>query len=229
MTKRARFGFGTMLAGLIAAGCGSNGEGQDWKITSPAFADGAPLPAGATCDGKAFGTGVSPELNWTDGPDDTRSYALVFKDTTLEAATDPVAHDHAYHWAIWDIPATTLKLPASLGSAEFPTEVPGARQWSSVNQYGYLGSCPNPIPGDGTTPKVTDHYAFVLYAINVDILAYPADPAPGDNYVQPLDDYLKTHNIGKVQLTATSDAASTSFTPPATPAAPAARPEATGS
>ena len=70
----------------------------------------------------------------------------MFKDTTLEALTDPVAHGHAYHWAIWDIPAGTRKLPASLGSAEFPTEVPGARQWSSVNQYGYLGSSRTPSP-----------------------------------------------------------------------------------
>ena len=71
---------------------------------------------------------------------------------------------------------------------------------------------------------MTDNYSFTLYAIDATVLAYPADPAPGDNYVQPLDDYLKANNIGKVELTATSNAASTSFAPPATPVAPAARP-----
>jgi len=223
MAKWAMFVLSTILAEVVAGGCGSSDEDAAWALTSPAFADGAALPAGATCDGRAFGTGESPELNWTEGPEGTKSYALVFKDTTLEAVADPAVKMLAYHWAIWDIPAGTRKLPASLGSAEFPTEVAGARQWSSVNQFGYLGSCPNPFP-EATTPRATDNYAFVLYAIDKEILAYPADPVAGDNYVQPLDDYLTANNIGKVELKATSNAASTSFAPPATPAGPSARP-----
>ena len=224
MKMRALLGFGTIVASLVAAGCGSDdGAADTWTITSPAFADGAALPASATCDGRAFGEGSSPELNWTAGPEGTKSYAIVFKDLTILAANDPASLDHAYHWAIWDIPAGTHKLSASLGSSEFLADVGNARQWSSVHPYGYLGSCPNPIPGGAAAP-VTDNYSFTLYAIGVPILAYPADPVAGDNYVRPLDDYLLTANIGKIELHAKSGAVATDFTPPDPPPGPSARP-----
>jgi len=232
MTKHALVSFTTILAGWGAAGCSSsnsNGDGgsSGWVLTSPAFADGAALPTSATCEGKAFGTGESPEFDWTSGPSGTQSYALVFKDLSILAMDAAATLDHAYHWAIWDIPASVHQLPANLSGAEFPTDVPGARQWSSVNPFGYLGACPNPVPPDADAgaapPPVTDNYSFTLYAINVPILAYPPDPSAGDNYVHPLDDYLLGHNIGTTLLHATSNAAATSFTPPAAPPGPSPR------
>jgi phosphatidylethanolamine-binding protein (PEBP) family uncharacterized protein len=224
MKKWQLLGFGTIMAGLVTTGCGSS-DSTVWKITSPAFADGAALPASATCNGNPFGTGSSPEFDWTDGPSGTKSYAIVFKDLTIYAANDPTTIDHAYHWAIWDIPASIHKLPAALGSSEFLSDVGNARQWSSVNPFGYLGACPNPVPGTGATPG-TDNYSFTLYAINVPILAYPPDPTSGDNYVHPLDDFLKTpgNNIGTTELHATSNAAASAFTPPNPPPSPSTRP-----
>lgn len=229
MTTWTRFGMGAMAACFGMVGCSSNDASNNdagstaWKLTSPAFADQAALPTGATCDGQPFGSGSSPEFDWTDGPSGTKSYAIVFKDLSILAMNDPTTIDHAYHWAIWDIPATTHKLPASLGATEFLSSVGNARQWSSVDPFGYLGACPNPVPGTGTAP-VTDNYSFTLYAINVPILAYPADPTSGDNYVHPLDDYLLQVNIGKTDLRATSNAAASAFTPPAAPPSPSARP-----
>ena len=40
---------------------------EPFAITSPAFSDGDPIPDAHTCDGKAFGSGYSPELDWAKG------------------------------------------------------------------------------------------------------------------------------------------------------------------
>lgn len=64
---------------LFAAGCGDD-EQEAFTLTSPAFADGAPLPAEYTCSGKNFPNSgqpptphTLPELNWTPGPEGTQS------------------------------------------------------------------------------------------------------------------------------------------------------------
>lgn len=214
---------------LAAFGC--KGDDDDdttptaWQITSPAFKDGDPIPEANTCNGHPFGYGTSPELDFTDGPSGTQSYALVFIDTAIEqTATDPTILSHAYHWAIWDIPSTIHKLPAGLGDDEFPSEVPGARQWGTINSYGYLGPCPNFDPSTADADLVNDHYSFTLYAVDKAILDYPAvDPDEG-NYVHTLNQYLVQHNLGKVELHGTSNAHASMPPAPNTPPPPSARP-----
>jgi len=41
--------------------------------------------AAFTCDGRAFGDGSSPALNWSHEPKGTKSYAILLKDLTIEA------------------------------------------------------------------------------------------------------------------------------------------------
>jgi phosphatidylethanolamine-binding protein (PEBP) family uncharacterized protein len=100
----------------------------------------------------------SPELNWTAGPPGTLSYALVLFDES----------NGFTHWAVWDIPSTTFKLPASLPAGAGAGGITGLKQASFfMNKDGYAG------------PGATAHvYQFKLYALKVATL--PNSPSGTD-------------------------------------------------
>lgn len=203
-------------AELDEALCGNNG----FAITSPAFSAGDAIPDAYTCDGKAFGAGISPELSWAKGkkPRGVKSYAVVFKDLSLTELEPP--DNRGYHWAIWDI--RTHKLPEALGSEEFVSNPPHARQWSRYSPYGYLGPCPN---WDPNVPARTDTYSFTLYAFDQQILELPPVDATLPNYVRVLDEYFGSIALAVTELRGTSDATPVSApVPPGPPPAPAPRP-----
>lgn len=99
----------------------------------------------------------SPELSWTTGPAGTKSYALVLFDES----------NGFTHWAVWDIPSTTSKLPASLPNGEGAGGIAGLKQASFfMNKDGYAG------------PGASAHvYLFRLYALKVATLPASATAA----------------------------------------------------
>jgi Raf kinase inhibitor-like YbhB/YbcL family protein len=110
------------------------------ELTSPAFADGQPIPRRYTCDGD----NVSPELRWSNVPDGTADLALTCQDP--DAPTGTFAH-----WLVWNIEPLT----AGLLAGHVP---PGARQGrNDFGNIGYDGPCPP--PGHGV-----HHYHFILHA-----------------------------------------------------------------
>jgi Raf kinase inhibitor-like YbhB/YbcL family protein len=122
-----------------------------FALTSAAFNNNGNIPARFTCaqDGVA-GNDISPPLAWGAGPAGTQSYAMTFIDTA----------NGGKHWAIWDIPASTLSLPEGLDLGFNVPEVAGAKQkaMSSGNRsLQYFGPCPG-----GSTHR----YEFTLYAVN---------------------------------------------------------------
>src|SRR5919204_4811913 len=84
-------------------------------ISSVAFAQGQPIPAEYTCDGK----NVSPPLRWANVPAAAKALALV--------CDDPDAPRGTYvHWVLFDLPPAVRELPAGVPTAErLPN---GARQ-----------------------------------------------------------------------------------------------------
>jgi Raf kinase inhibitor-like YbhB/YbcL family protein len=114
-----------------------------FALTSPAFVsvqpdggggDGQPtIPSIDTCAAAAGGNGLSPELDWTAGPTGTISYAIVLTDLT----------NGLHHWAVWDIPTTTLSLPEGLAHGS-PLMMPeGALQQNVQGMTEFYGPCPN--------------------------------------------------------------------------------------
>jgi len=206
----------TAVAGPI-----KGGDHGDFQITSPAFADGAPIPDENTCNGKPFGSGTSPALEWANAPQHTMSFAIVFKDTSLTTAT-PI-DNRGWHWVIWDIQKNTNQLPAALASSEFLDEPRTARQWSRYSPFGYLGPCPNFDPTN--IPIHTDRYAFVLYALGDKILDFPPpDPAIA-NYTRVMDEFLAARAIAATELRGSAAAIpSAPPVPPGPPPAPSPRP-----
>jgi len=207
-----------VVAALLLLGCSTDdGDSPTVSLTSPSIQAGKPLPYEFTCDGKAFGDGSSPELNWSGAPAATKSYAVLLKDLTIEAGEagdkDP---EHPYHWAIWNIPGSTQKLPASLPTTQSP--ISGAQQQNggppfiSPGTYGYFGPCPNLGAAGLGLPKETHTDEFKLYAFADATLTPPAyDAGTGAtplNPVRQLANFFESHPslVAKAELKFTSDA-----------------------
>jgi len=122
-------------------------------------------------DNTSFGTNVSPAMEWTAGPEGTLSYAM-----TLIDRSNTVGGTLFAHWAIWDIPAATLELPAELPAGGTLTTPVMAKQASGIGQMEeYFGS--------GACGNV---YELRLYALGTATLD-PADPANPATVVDALE------------------------------------------
>lgn len=116
-----------------------------FKITSPEFRDGQPLPRRFTCDGMD----ISPPLNWEDAPAGTISFTLVVNDP--DAPTGDWVH-----WLLFNIPAETHQLAEGIPAEKFLPDgaLQGRNSWHQVR---YGGPCP---------PSGIHHYYFKLYALD---------------------------------------------------------------
>ncbi|MFO0663639.1 MAG: YbhB/YbcL family Raf kinase inhibitor-like protein [Polyangiaceae bacterium] len=152
-------------------------------VAKPAFAlgsktivDGETMPSEYTCDG----ADTHPDLAWTEGPEGTKSYAIVFNDTTLKFL----------HSSVFDIPKDVFVLPLGLEKKAEPSVPAGAKQSKNYKgANGYTGPCP---------PNGEDLYEFVLYALDVDKLAEVTTAST----VKQVDAAVKAHSLGSVRLTA---------------------------
>jgi Raf kinase inhibitor-like YbhB/YbcL family protein len=114
-------------------------------LSSPAFADGAMMPARFTADG----AGVSPPLAWSGLPPDTASVVLLVED-----AGSPTPHP-LVHLIAWNIPADRTELRE--GDVSRPdAELPLGR--NSFLRTAWLP--PDPPSGHGQHA-----YLFQLYAL----------------------------------------------------------------
>ena len=114
-----------------------------FTLTSPAFTDGASIPAQFTCEG----SDVPPPLQVSDPPDRTASYAVIMD--------DPVAPRGTFtHWLAYDIPP---------GGDELGIAAAKTLQ-NDFGRQGYGGPCPPPSHGP-------HRYFFRLYALDVPSLA----------------------------------------------------------
>jgi Raf kinase inhibitor-like YbhB/YbcL family protein len=141
---------GLLTSGLLAAQQQAPPPSK-FKMTTSAWADGDWIPVQYTCgvDG-----GSSPGVRWSDPPDGTASFAVVFHD--MDAAPGKGSTD-VTHWILWNIPAATAQLPAGIPPDTSPD---GMRQGKNIRgANGYQPPCP-PV---GARPH---HYVFELYALD---------------------------------------------------------------
>jgi Raf kinase inhibitor-like YbhB/YbcL family protein len=144
------------------------------RITSPAFADGAPVPAEHTCEG----AGSSPGLAWEEIPVATRSFALICDDPDAPRGT-------WVHWVLFNLPADAVELaPAVPAAPELPS---GARQGvNDSGDIGYGGPCP---------PRGQSHrYFFRLYALDSTLNLSPGVTRPD------LDHSMAGHILAEATL-----------------------------
>ncbi len=126
-------------------------------LTSTAFHDGAIIPRRFTCDGE----NVSPPLQWTGAPVESKSVVLLCDDPDAPAGT-------WRHWAVFDIPSYRAELVEGAGRPEGFEDFRHA-----VNDFGnlgYGGPCPPRHHG-------LHHYHFRLLALDRAELSVRAHPS----------------------------------------------------
>jgi Raf kinase inhibitor-like YbhB/YbcL family protein len=120
------------------------------SLTSPSFVPGGQIPSLFTCEGKD----LSPRLDWSGAPPDTKSLALVVDDPD---APDPRAPKVTWvHWMLYNLPPGAT----GLGEGVRPGDLPGGTR-EGVNDWGrtgYGGPCP---------PIGRHRYFHKLYALDL--------------------------------------------------------------
>ena len=116
------------------------------QLSSPAFADGQPIPQKHTGEGPDH----SPPLKWSGVPPNARSLALIADDPDAPVGTWT-------HWVLYDLPPTSTELSEDVPKTQF---LPGnAKQ--GINDFRRLGyGGPMPPPGK------PHRYFFKLYALD---------------------------------------------------------------
>ena len=123
-------------------------------VSSPAFVEEGFIPAKYTCDGDD----ISPPLEWSKPPRNTRSIALICEDPDAPVGT-------WVHWVLYALPSSLTELPEGVSAAEILPN--GARQGiNDFKRVGYGGPCPPPGP--------SHRYFFRLYALDIEL-----DLSPG--------------------------------------------------
>jgi Raf kinase inhibitor-like YbhB/YbcL family protein len=121
-------------------------------LTSAAFAANGSIPSKYTCDGPD----ISPALQWSGAPSDTKTYALIMDDPD---APDPAKPQRVYvHWVIYNIPASVTRLAENAAQSGLPSgAMHGTNDWGKQT---YGGPCP---------PIGRHRYFFKLYALDTEL------------------------------------------------------------
>jgi Raf kinase inhibitor-like YbhB/YbcL family protein len=122
---------------------------MSFMLSSSDFTHDGPIPKRFTCQG----ADVSPELQWSGTPPNTRSFALIVDDPD---APDPAAPKMVYvHWVLYNLPASLTVLGQAIEEDALPHgTLQGLNDWKRT---GYGGPCP---------PIGRHRYFFKLYALD---------------------------------------------------------------
>jgi Raf kinase inhibitor-like YbhB/YbcL family protein len=115
-------------------------------MKSEAFEDGGIVPPKYSC----FGDNVQPGFTFSNAPDGTVCYALIFHDIDVALDGDPL---DGLHWTVWNVPAAAGGIP----EGRLPEGAVTGRNVEDRNAY--LG------PGAPAGPRY-HHYVFELYALD---------------------------------------------------------------
>ena len=156
---------------------GTGERAAQMQLTSAAFGYGDKIPARFTCDGED----VSPPLQWSGAPTETRSFALIMDDPDAPRGT-------WVHWLLYNLPKEAVELAQAVPTLpEIPS---GARQGRNTSgDIGYAGPCP--------PPGKPHRYFFRLYALDI-MLSLP----PGTTR-QELEHALDQHILAQGELMGT--------------------------
>jgi hypothetical protein len=107
------------------------------------------------------GENRSPQLNWSNAPEGTKSFAVTMYDP------DAPTGSGWWHWVVFDIPADTKEFPAGAGSPNGKGMPPLAVQsMTDFGATGYGGPCPP--PGHGPHQYIVTIYALKTAKLGLD-------------------------------------------------------------
>jgi Raf kinase inhibitor-like YbhB/YbcL family protein len=136
-----------------------------FTLRSASITDGRPLSKDQVSGMMgAGGEDISPQLSWSDFPEETRSFAVTVYDP------DAPTGSGFWHWAVANLPATVTELPAGVGDGSV---LPGDAV-TLVNDAGmrrYVGAAPP--QGHGA-----HRYFVAVHAVKVEKLDLTEDASP---------------------------------------------------
>ncbi|WP_324134773.1 YbhB/YbcL family Raf kinase inhibitor-like protein [Bosea sp. (in: a-proteobacteria)] len=154
----ARLPLSAFFAGAPAA--------HAFDLTSADLRAGAAIPQSFAFKGfGCTGDNVSPALDWSNPPADSKSFAVFVHDP--DAKTGGAGF---WHWVVADIPVGTSSLPRGTGTADGARLPAGARQIAT--DFGVPG-WGGPCPPTGDAPH---RYIFTVYALKTEKLELPPNP-----------------------------------------------------
>ena len=150
---------GTLLAACLAGNAGAAG----FTLVSPEVKPAATIAPAQVYKGYGCSGGnLSPALQWSGAPANTRSFAVTVFDRDAPG-------DGWWHWTVVNIPAGATGLAAGAGSPDGSRLPPGALQTTTdFGTPGYGGPCPPP----GDPPH---RYVFSVYALKTERLDLAKD------------------------------------------------------
>jgi Raf kinase inhibitor-like YbhB/YbcL family protein len=148
------------------------------QLSSSAFSEGTVVPRRFTCDGE----GISPPLEWSGAPAETRSFALVCDDPDAPGGT-------WHHWVAYDMPVSLTALPT--GASKEARQLGFKQTINDFRRVGYGGPC----PPRGHGPH---RYRFQLLALAIDALPARTNPSGRD-----VEHEARRHVITEAILTGT--------------------------
>jgi Raf kinase inhibitor-like YbhB/YbcL family protein len=131
-----------VISSLLAMNLSSSAAGKTMKldVSSSAFSEGQSIPEKYTCDGQ----NVSPPIQWSGAPANTKSIAIICDDPDAPSGTFT-------HWVLYDVPGTIKELAeGSSGN--------GKEGVNGFGKKGYSGPCP--------PPGGAHRYFFRVYALD---------------------------------------------------------------
>jgi Raf kinase inhibitor-like YbhB/YbcL family protein len=140
---------------LTAMLCACGPRGIQQQVTGSLRVNSITVAAGAIPDKCGCkGTGISPQVSWTDPPPGTQSFALIMDDK--DGIVGHFQRHYFVHWLAFNIPADKRELVEGLPRQPLPDGTQQGR--NDVGEFGYSGPC----------PKVgsTHHYAITVYALD---------------------------------------------------------------
>ncbi|MBN1538129.1 MAG: YbhB/YbcL family Raf kinase inhibitor-like protein [Anaerolineales bacterium] len=115
-------------------------------VSSPAFNEGGTISPKYTCDAE----NLSPALNWSGIPQNTKSLALIVDDPDAPVGI-------FVHWVIYEMAGNLNGLPEGVAKSDIVNGI-GIQGINDFRKTGYDGPCP---------PKGSTHrYYFKLYALD---------------------------------------------------------------
>ena len=149
---------------------------SNMQLTSTAFEAGGAIPSKHTGEG----VDVSPQLSWSDAPENAQSFAIVCHDPDAPLLK-PTGYGYV-HWVLYGIPGETNELQE--GSDQH------TQGQNDFGNTGYGG--PMPPPGHGA-----HNYFFWVFALD-DVLDLPANLT-----MLELFEAIEPHVIGMNRLVGT--------------------------
>ncbi len=135
-----------IVLSLLFSNVLSSLNSSEFKIMSKHFKNNAKIPRVFTCQGK----NISPELEWVNPPENTKSFVLIMDDPDAPMGT-------FVHWVVYNIPFSKHKL--RMDFPKFNSDKILIKQGkNSMNRIGYMGPCP--------PPGKAHRYFFKLYSLN---------------------------------------------------------------